>query len=200
MLTPFINNQTDITQDSPRQMETMPISEDEYKRIIEAIPMNDVNAILLFKILRNTGARINEIKSITPANIGRNGPETWLETTHSKSRSKTPLYHKSWLNWAVGDQLNHYVAGNRIQMGEQIFPRTYTRYWQIWKKASIKAIGRPTKPHQIRGLFSTFLLDNGASPAQVAAFLGHKDIKTTLAHYNKMNEDKKRTIGQNMPV
>lgn len=183
-----------------RRMTREPIDHDEYMRIKEAIPYTDVNARLYFEILRNTGCRASEIKSITPSHIGQNGPEVWIEIRRGKTREKVPTYTQCWLNSVLGQQLIAYVRGQRLKADALIFPRSHQWFWKIWSKASLQGIGRHSRIHDIRNVFSTYLFDNGFQPAQVAAMLGHKDIKVTMAHYNQMNRDKRRLIGQRTPV
>ena len=196
MLVP-INNQI---EPSGRKMAHQPISEDEYHRIKEAIPYGDVNARLYFELLRNTGCRAAEIRRITPAHVGQYGPEVWIETYRGKTREKTPFYMRFWLNPVLGQQLLAYIRGQSLQINELIFPRSHQRYWQIWSEASQKAIGRHSRIHDIRGVFSRYLFSKGAQPAQVAALLGHKNINVTLAHYNQMSEEERKEIMQHIPV
>lgn len=197
MLVPI--NHMPIVAPSGRKMRYQKISEDEYKLIKEAIPYGDVNARLYFELLRNTGCRAAEIKSITPAHVGQNGPEVWIETYRGKTREKEPYYERFWLNLGMGQQLLGYIRGQRLGASDLIFPRTYQRFWQIWSEASMRAIGRHAKIHDIRNIYSGWLLDRNIPLAQVGAMLGHKDIRVTMAHYNQMNESKRREIGLNMP-
>jgi len=198
MLVPI--NNSPISAPSGRKMAPTPLTEDEYKMVKEAIPYGDVNARLYFELLRNTGCRAAEIRRITPSHVGQNGPEIWIETYRGKTREKEPYYVRFWLNPVLGQQLLGYIRGQRLQANDPIFPRTHQRFWVIWGQAAMNAIGRHSRIHDIRGVYSRYLFDHGAQPAQVAAMLGHKDIKVTLSHYNQLNEEKRRAIGQNMPV
>jgi integrase len=200
MLVPIDNNSIVPIDPPDRRMAREPISEDEYKLIKEAIPYGDVNARLYFEALRNTGCRAVEIRRITPAHIGQNGPEVWLEIRRGKTREKDPFYVRVWLNPVLGQQLLAYVRGHRIQWNELIFPRTHQRYWQIWHAASLKAIGRCARIHDIRGVHARHLFRKGATPAQVAALLGHKNINVTLSHYNQMDAADRREIGESTPI
>jgi integrase len=177
-----------------------PISDDEYRLIKEAIPYRDANARLFFELLRNTGCRLSEIREITPAHIGQSGPEVWIEARRLKTRSQDFIYERFWLNPILGQQLLAYVRGTGLKAGDHIFPRTRQRFLQIWGKASKQGIGRHSKIHDIRGVYSRYCFDRGATPAQVAAMLGHKNINVTLAHYNQMDAGRRKAIGQSMPI
>lgn len=198
VLSPIDSRQ--IVVPSGRKMAREPIDHEEYVQIKEAIPYSDVNARLYFEILRNTGCRAAEVKRLTPAHIGQNGPEIWVEVYRGKTKDKEPLYVRAWLNPTLGQQLLGYIRSHRLNPSDLIFPRTHQRFWQIWSEASMAAIGRHSRIHDIRNVYATWMFDHGAQPAQVAAMLGHKNIKVTMAHYNQMNPDKRRSIGQNTPV
>jgi integrase len=177
-----------------------PIDHKEYTMVKEAIPYSDVNARLYFELLRNTGCRAREIRRLIPAYIGQNGPEIWIEIYRGKTRQKEHIYERLWLNITLGQQLLGYVRAHRLGASDLIFPRSHQRFWVIWRDASMTALGRPSRIHDIRNVFATYMFDNGVQPAQVAAMLGHKDIKVTMSHYNQMNAEKRRVIGQNTPV
>lgn len=201
MLAPINSGPIMIPVTPGRRMAYQPISGDEYSLVKEAIPYGDVNARLYFELLRNTGCRASEIKRITPAHIGQNGPEVWVETYRGKTREKEPYYVRFWLNPTLGQQLVSYVRGQGLKPGELIFPRTHQRFWQIWSKASMQAIGRHAKIHDIRHVYITHLRDKEhLSLAQIAAMVGHKDLKVTMSHYNQMDELERRDIGLRMPA
>lgn len=81
-----------------------------------------------------------------------------------------------------------YVFANVI--GGPLMANNLNRYWQ----AAIAEAGVPyLKPHSLRHMHATVLLEAGVSPHVVAERLGHKDVTTTLKVYahvtNKQQDD-----------
>ncbi len=58
----------------------------------------------------------------------------------------------------------------------------YQRFYAVWKRAR-RELGFGWSPHALRHHCASTLIDNGLSPSEVAAWLGHRQITTTMNTY-----------------
>ena len=70
----------------------------------------------------------------------------------------------------------------------------------VFEKAGIASIGRPVQPKEFRIFFVQTMVDGGIRIAIAAKMVGHDDIKTTQRHYNALTVDRRRVIGEGIPV
>ena len=76
-----------------------------------------------------------------------------------------------------------YIFGGDAPMSEQAFRRAWERY----RKES----GVTVTPHQLRHAHATMLYENEISAKSAQKLLGHSDVKTTLAIYTHISEQRK---------
>ena len=70
----------------------------------------------------------------------------------------------------------------------------------MFEKAGIAAIGRPVQPKEFRSFFVQTMVDGGVPVAMASKMVGHEDIRTTQAHYYALSADRRRVIGEGIPV
>ena len=81
-------------------------------------------------------------------------------------------------------------------MGSNPARRAKTRH----KKTGQKILGQPVNPKTFRSIFvSTMVYGNVPLPL-VSRFVGHEDIQTTQSHYYALSADRRRAIGEGIPV
>ena len=70
----------------------------------------------------------------------------------------------------------------------------------VFDKAGIASIGRPVQPKEFRSFFVQTMVDGGVPLVMASKMVGHEDIKTTQAHYYALSADRRRVIGEGIPV
>ncbi len=182
------------------------LTQDEYEAFKAALP--SWRDRLICMLLRNTGLRINELLKLTAAECAIEGPSYIAYIRRSKK--KQTVYEALYLNPGLGVQLRDYVKGNNYTLTEPIFgggdnKRDARKITQrglrfIFEKAGREAIGRPISPKAFRSFFVQTMVDGNVPMAMASKMVGHEDIPTTQAHYYALSADRRRIIGEGIPV
>ena len=164
-------------------------------------------------MLRNTGLRINELLSLPGAHCALGGPSYVIHVVRSKKRKgieTTTVYEPIYINPGLGVQLRDYIKGNNYTMTEPIFgggdnQRDARKITQrglrfIFEKTGRESIGRPISPKAFRSFFVQTMVDGNVPMAMASKMVGHEDIRTTQAHYYVLSADRRRAIGEGIPV
>ena len=193
----------DIAQDT--------LTQDEYEAFKAALP--SWRDRLICMLLRNTGLRINELLSLPGAHCALEGPSYVIHVVRSKKRKgieTTTVFEPIYLNPGLGVQLRDYIKGNNYTLTEPIFgggdnKRDSRKITQrglrfIFEKVGLEAIGRPISPKAFRSFFVQTMVDGNVPMAMASKMVGHEDIRTTQAHYYSLSADRRRIIGEGIPV
>jgi integrase len=176
---------------------TEPLSQSDYERIKAHLP--EYKYLLLTKVLRNTGLREAEVMRRTAEYFYQDGPFHFIRTTRGKKKGE-PVWEDVALHPEVGLEVQAYIKGNGIRPGQLVFAFTPRQYQRVFREASLQAIHRPAKPHQLRHLYTKTLVDGGVPIAVAQKMLGHEDEKTTLKHYYDLTREERSEIARRMPV
>lgn len=76
--------------------------------------------------------------------------------------------------------------------GEYMTETQYQRQYELYQKAT----GIQCTVHQLRHLYCTLLFEQGLSPAESMALLGHAQIQTTIDVYTDIREQKQKEINE----
>ena len=187
------------------------LTQDEYEAFKAALP--SWRARLICMMLRNTGLRINELLSLPGAHCALGGPSYVIHVVRSKKRKgieTTTVYEPIYINPGLGVQLRDYIKGNNYTMTEPIFgggdnQRDARKITQrglrfIFEKTGRESIGRPISPKAFRSFFVQTMVDGNVPMAMASKMVGHEDIRTTQAHYYVLSADRRRAIGEGIPV
>lgn len=187
------------------------LTQDEYEAFKAALP--SWRDRLICMMLRNTGLRINELLSLPGAHCALGGPSYVIHVVRSKKRKgieTTTVYEPIYINPGLGVQLRDYIKGNNYTMTEPIFgggdnQRDARKITQrglrfIFEKTGRESIGRPISPKAFRSFFVQTMLDGNVLMAMASKMVGHEDIRTTQAHYYVLSADRRRAIGEGIPV
>ena len=189
------------------------LTQDEYEAFKAALP--SWRDRLICMMLRNTGLRINELLSLPGAHCALGGPSYVIHVVRSKKRKgieTTTVYEPIYINPGLGVQLRDYIRGNNYTMTEPIFgggdnQRDARKITQrglrfIFEKTGRESIGRPISPKAFRSFFVQTMVDGNVPMAMAMAskMVGHEDIRTTQAHYYVLSADRRRAIGEGIPV
>jgi integrase len=167
-----------------------------------------------FTTVYQTGLRLGEASHIKPKHI--NGERLTIYIPKAKNRKArvvpiTPELlgrlrnfwkaHRNpeWLFPGLGRGPKHGSAAVRKALGASKSPISHASVWAAIKAAATEC-GLSEKhvqvsPHTLRHSFATHVLDAGASPLQVATYLGHSSLKQvmTYLHLTEIGEEKTRT-------
>ena len=187
------------------------LTQDEYEAFKAALP--SWRDRLICMMLRNTGLRINELLSLPGAHCALGGPSYVIHVVRSKKRKgieTTTVYEPIYINPGLGVQLRDYIKGNNYTMTEPIFgsgdnQRDARKITQrglrfIFEKTGGESIGRPISPKAFRSFFVQTMVDGNVPMAMASKMVGHEDIRTTQAHYYVLSADRRRAIGEGIPV
>ena len=187
------------------------LTQDEYEAFKAALP--SWRDRLICMMLRNTGLRINELLSLPGAHCALGGPSYVIHVVRSKKRKgieTTTVYEPIYINPGLGVQLRDYIKGNNYTMTEPIFgggdnQRDARKITQrglrfIFEKTGRESIGRPISPTAFRSFFVQTMVDGNVPMAMASKMVGHEDIRTTQAHYYVLSADRRRAIGEGIPV
>ncbi len=182
------------------------LTQDEYLAFKDALP--SWRDRLICMLLRNTGLRINELLKLTAAECAIDGPDyvVWIR----RSKKKQTVYEGLYLNPGLGVQLRDYIKGNNYTVTEPIFgggdnKRDARKITQrglrfIFDKTGRESIGRPISPKAFRSFFVQTMVDGGVPLPMASKMVGHEDVKTTQTHYYALSRDRRRIIGEGIPV
>ena len=187
------------------------LTQDEYEAFKAALP--SWRDRLICMMLRNTGLRINKLLSLPGAQCALGGPSYVIHVVRSKKRKgieTTTVYEPIYINPGLGVQLRDYIKGNNYTMTEPIFgggdnQRDARKITQrglrfIFEKTGRESIGRPISPKAFRSFFVQTMVDGNVPMAMASKMVGHEDIRTTQAHYYVLSADRRRAIGEGIPV
>lgn len=183
------------------------ISKDEYDAVSRHLYSKSFRDGLMFNIIYEGALRISDVKSIRLNSFVwddflKDGKPCKLVVYGKGRKSRTVLVNPETMEKI----LKHYSKD--IDLGDadtwQDFKSSKTNLfrknkkalseYQIWKiihVASIEAIGRDIRPHELRSARATELLDMGIPIHQVKTYLGHTSVATTEIY---INQDDKKTI------
>jgi len=70
----------------------------------------------------------------------------------------------------------------------------------VFEKAGIASIGRPVQPKEFRSFIVQTMVDGGVPMAMVSKMVGHEDVRTARSHYYALSADRRRVIGEGIPM
>jgi site-specific recombinase XerD len=159
----------------------LPFADAEMKKILKACDTHpsrpralQLRALVL--LMRHSGLRIGDACTLSRDRINAGLLE--LYTAKSGTKVRVPLNPVALNALKKVPRTGGYYFWN----GESK-PRTCINVWeQTFQKMFLRA-GIPGHSHQLRHTFAVGLLQKGVSMENVAALLGHQNIKITQKHY-----------------
>lgn len=144
-----------------------------------------------FKIVINTGGRVNEIRNLTPKDINqeRNLLTFRITKVRAKLKEKRPqprtiIISKGFTSWLL-----RYIKSQKIKKDDSIITLSLTRINEITKE-KLKEIGVESymdfSSHNLRKTHGNWLKALGVDGTEIASRMGH-DINTMLKHYVSAN-------------
>ena len=137
------------------EIESPPLSQEEYMALRDA--MTNMRDMLICKMLRGTGLRINELLRCSVDQVQVNGPDTGLWVAREKKRSAKPVYGLVPLPPGLGVELRSYIHAVHFPQStsqQRIFQVSDRQVRRVFATAGLKALGRPVHPHELRDLYA----------------------------------------------
>lgn len=163
-----------------KQSPTLPFSNDEMAKIVEAARANQ-RVYTFILVLRSSGLRISDVTRLSVDSLKGN--------RLSLHQAKTGEHISILLDKSVADSLRSVVGLNKNKSyffwtGESKLQAAVSnwrkRIADVFEKAGI--VNGHT--HRFRDTFSVALLEKGATIENVSRLLGHTSIKITERHYS----------------
>lgn len=174
----------ELAKQKPREIEFL--DEPELERLLNSASGNSLEELrdkAILETLFSTGLRVSELCSLNRDSINLEKGEFFVRGKGDKLR---PVFISESAKSAVKNYLEKrtdisealFVPPRRDDEGDlRLTPRSMQR---ILKKRAAKAgISKKVTPHQLRHMFATDLLRNGADLRSVQMMLGHSNISTT---------------------
>lgn len=183
------------------------ISKEEHDDVSKYLYSQSFRDGLMFNIIYDGALRISDVKSIKINSFLWNdflvnGKSCKLVVRGKGKKSRTVL-----IGYETMEKIfNHYAK--KMDLGDEtqlkMFINSPTNLfrkegvilteWQIWSiihTASLKAIGRDIRPHELRSARATELLEVGIPIHHLKTYLGHTSIGTTEIY---LHQDDKKSI------
>ena len=166
-----------LAQIKSRKVVKKPYSAADMERLREAC--SNIRDLALVDFLYCTGCRVSEVSRLDIVDIDFERMECVVLGKGNKER-------KVYLTEVAAMHLQEYLAG-RKDSSEALFAGKGRRLKKPGIEAIIKKLGRSAgvgnaHPHRYRRTLATNLLDRGMNIQDVAAILGHADLKTTQVY------------------
>jgi len=147
---------------------------------------------LFILLLYQTGLRISEALSLTPAKIDQFEGKPVLDVL---GKGKKPRLVSCPESLAAG--LAAYACQKKINSQYRLFPFNRTRGWQIVKQAAIKAgFEKRVFPHLLRHSDAIERLRQTGNPKALQHHLGHSSISMVLRYLSTLTQEDSLRIQQ----
>jgi integrase/recombinase XerD len=139
---------------------------------------------LLIILLFQTGLRISEALSITPANIQRLDGQPVLSVIGKGRKIRTVS-----IPGRLADRLKGYAYEKQLDATERFFNINRSRAWQIIRAVSLKAgLNKRVYPHLFRHSDAIERLRQTGNPKALQLHLGHASSMMTMRYLNTLSE------------
>ena len=168
---------------------TLPLTDDEYARILKAIPSDNPKLRALVQLMRWSGLAVRDATMLKRTAIIKDGGKGGIYRI-VVARQKTGTSVSVPIPPAVAAELLA-VLNNPVYV---FWDAASTEQWaahamsraisELFTRAKIKTDGH-MKSHRLRDTFAVDLLQKGVPLEEVSKLLGHESVNTTEKHYSK---------------
>jgi site-specific recombinase XerD len=166
---------------------TLPLTADEYKRLLAAAPSPRVRA--LFQLMRWSGLAIRDALTLQRSEILHDKATGIHRIVTNRQKTGThvsvpipPAVAKELL--AVTNDNTKYVFWSG-EGEEESITKNWAKYYIAPAFHAAGISGGHMMSHRLRDTFAVDLLQRGVPLEEVSKLLGHTSIKTTERHYSK---------------
>lgn len=140
---------------------------------------------LLITLLFQTGLRISEALSLTPASIEKFEGKPVLSVIGKGRKLRLVACPPS-----LADKLRAYAYERKIEPKDRLFPINRSRAWQIIHAASVKAgLNKRVYPHLFRHSDAIERLKQTGNPKALQMHLGHASPIMTMRYLNTLTQE-----------
>jgi integrase/recombinase XerD len=186
---------TKIKVDEP---ETLPLTVDEYNRLLDASShFNSKSGQLraMLQLMRHSGLAISDALRLPKASIQHDAERGIYRVT--TKRTKTGTHVSVPIHPSVAEEIlavpndGPYIFWD----GESKIVKTWTKYLiaPVFKAAKVHSDGYMVS-HRLRDTFAVDLLEKGVPMEEVSRLLGHLSIKTTERSYAKWSKGRQDRV------
>jgi integrase/recombinase XerD len=169
------------------------IEVDEFKLLAKAAK-DDSELSTIFRLMGIGGLRTIEVADLTVKSLDRQKRGLWVDTAKQTNDPITrfvPLDDRSFEAlsvWAKGKRPEAHLVNHA---GTPVTRRRIRYLFHLYKRKA--GIREELGPHSLRHLAGIVRTEQGASPQEVAAFLGHKTLNMVLVYAN-LREGRNREL------
>ena len=143
-------------------------------------------------LLFQTGLRISEALSLTPAKIGQFERKPVIEVIGKGKKLRLVSCPESLVN-----KLRDYTSHKKLDTQDRFFPFSRIRGWQIIKEAAIKAgFEKRVFPHLLRHSDAIERLRQTGNPKALQHHLGHSSISMVMRYLSTLSQEESLRIQQ----
>jgi len=188
-----------------------PLSGNEIKAILEAVPLNTVWGLrdhALIMLMYNTGARVQELADLKIRDIRTNRcPQVKLTGKGGKERV-IPLWEETaetlrkWINAREENGLkSESVFTNRgcRRLTRFGIAHILTKYTDAAAERCPSLLSKKVTPHTLRHTTALYLIQSNVDITVARDWLGHADIRTTSLYIEINTEMKRKALKQCPP-
>ena len=152
---------------------------------------------LMAKLLYSAGLRVNELVHLKPEHLDINNRYGWARHGQGNKDRMVIIAEN------IKDELKDFISKECASSDSYIFKGfnghlTTASVRSVIKKAVKNAkIAKHAHPHTLRHSFSTHLIENGSSVAEVQSLLGHASAETTMIYLHIASP---KMIGTKSPI
>ena len=146
------------------------------KGIIENTMTNDRDGLIV-RIMYSTGLRISELVNLKVSDILFDSGFVRVKGKGNKERF-VPIDRKTLEITKDYVKARNYYCKGYLFLSNRKRPFTRQGMWKVVKRKFVK-VGLDVKPHTLRHMFATHMLENGANIRAVQDMLGHESVTTT---------------------
>src|SRR3989339_1329610 len=152
---------------------------------------------LMAKLMYSAGLRVSELVHLKPENLDIRNGYGWVR--HGKGNKDRMFI----IAESVKGELDSYISKECASSDSYIFRGfsghiTTAAVRSVIKNARKNAkLSKHAHPHTLRHSFSTHLIENGSSVAEVQSLLGHSSVETTMIYLHIASP---KMIGTKSPI
>ena len=189
----IMKNKNTILRQESFQIVSYLLPEEVQKLAAEARKRrNGERDYLFILLLYQTGLRISEALSLTPAKINHFDGKPVIEVMGKGKKPRLVSCPE-----ALASKLKAYAYYKKLDPQDRFFPFNRIRGWQIVKEAATKAgFGKRVFPHLLRHSDAIERLRQTGNPKALQHHLGHSSISMVLRYLSTLSQEDSLRIQQ----
>ena len=179
---------------TPKSLPTV-LTKEEVEMLLNSI--SNPKHKLMAKLMYSAGLRVSELVHLKPENLDIMNGYGWVR--HGKGNKDRMFI----IAESIKEELTIYISKKCECPGSYIFRGFNGHITTATVRAIIKndaknaKIPKHTHPHALRHSFSTHLIENGSSVAEIQSLLGHSSAETTMVYLHIASP---KMIGTKSPI